>query len=128
MKSLDEELNANLQCADVDFDNLKHFDKSNFFQRVYKVLKLVPKGKVTTYGEIARAVGNKRMSRQVGWALHVNPNPSEIPCYRVVNRYGELSSAFAFGGINRQKELLEADGVEVVDNKVDLDKFGFYFN
>lgn len=100
----------------------------NFFENVYDLVKKVPKGKVVTYGEIARAIGNKRMSRQVGWALHVNPKPGEIPCHRVVNRFGELSSAFAFGGINRQEELLRDEGVAVIDGKVDLGKYGYKFD
>lgn len=100
----------------------------NFFANVYDLVKKVPKGKVVTYGEIARAIGNKRMSRQVGWALHVNPKPGVIPCHRVVNRFGELSSAFAFGGRNRQAELLREEGVEVVDGKVDLGKYGYKFD
>lgn len=99
----------------------------NFFENVYDLVKKVPKGKVVTYGEIARAIGNPRMSRQVGWALHVNPKPGVIPCHRVVNRFGELSSAFAFGGVNRQAELLREEGVEVIDNKVDLNKYGYSF-
>ncbi|HIT62427.1 MAG TPA: MGMT family protein [Candidatus Caccovivens faecavium] len=99
----------------------------NYFENVYDLVKKVPKGKVVTYGEIARAIGNPRMSRQVGWALHVNPKPGVIPCHRVVNRFGELSSAFAFGGVNRQAELLREDGVEVIDNKVDLNKYGYSF-
>ena len=64
-----------------------------------------------TYGEIAEILGNKRMSRQVGWALHVNPTPNLIPCYRVVDRFGRVSKAFAFGGENVQKALLEKEGV-----------------
>ena len=99
----------------------------NFFENVYELVKKVPKGKVVTYGEIAREIGNKRMARQVGWALHVNPDPGVIPCHRVVNRFGELSSAFAFGGVNRQAELLRAEGVEVEDDKVDLKRYGYYF-
>lgn len=100
----------------------------NFFENVYDFVRRVPKGKVVTYGEIARAIGNRRMSRQVGWALHVNPKPGEIPCHRVVNRFGELSTAFAFGGINRQEELLRSEGVEVVGGKVDLSKYGYKFD
>ena len=64
-----------------------------------------------SYGQIAEILGNKRMSRQVGWALHVNPSPDTIPCYRVVNRFGGLSSAFAFGGEDVQRQLLEKEGV-----------------
>ena len=68
--------------------------------------------------------GNPRMSRAVGNALHKNPDPEHIPCFRVVNSKGELAGAFAFGGGNVQKELLEADGVEVIDGKVNLEKYG----
>ncbi len=82
------------------------------FEEIYAVVGRIPKGKVTTYGNIARLVGNPRLSRVVGYALHVNPDPERIPCYRVVNRFGEVSKAFAFGGKNMQVELLKADGVE----------------
>ena len=99
----------------------------NYFENVYDLVKKVPKGKVVTYGEIARALGNPRMARQEGWALHVNPKPLVIPCHRVVNRFGELSSAFAFGGKNRQAELLREEGVSVMDGKVDLKKYHFEF-
>ena len=64
------------------------------------------------------------MSRAVGNALHKNPDPEHIPCYRVVNSKGELAGAFAFGGENVQKKLLEADGIEVVNGKVNLKKYG----
>ena len=69
-----------------------------------------------TYGTIANILGNLKSARQVGYALHVNPDPENIPCYRVVNRFGEVSKAFAFGGENRQKELLEKEGV-IFDKK-----------
>lgn len=83
----------------------------NTFEQIYLVVQSIPRGKVASYGQVARLAGNPRMSRVVGYALHVNPDPEHIPCYRVVNRLGEVSSAFAFGGGNRQRELLEADGV-----------------
>jgi methylated-DNA-protein-cysteine methyltransferase-like protein len=83
--------------------------------------KQIPKGTVATYGQVAVLAGNNRWARVVGYALHVNPDPEGIPCYRVVNREGRLSDAFAFGGVNQQKMLLEADGIEVVDNRVDLE-------
>lgn len=89
---------------------------SEFFAAVYEVVKKVPYGRVITYGKISELLGNKRMSRQVGWALHANPSPETIPCYRVVNRFGEVSEAFAFGGGNRQRILLEAEGV-IFDEK-----------
>lgn len=69
--------------------------------------------------------GNPRMSRAVGNALHKNPDPENIPCYRVVNSQGKLAEAFAFGGEDIQKKLLQADGIEVVNNKVDLKKYGY---
>ena len=92
----------------------------NSYVKIYGVVKQIPKGQVATYGQVAALAGNKRWARVVGYALHVNPDPDGIPCYRVVNREGRLSDAFAFGGVNQQKLLLEADGIEVVDNHVDL--------
>ena len=82
-----------------------------FFKLVYEQVKRIPKGKVATYGQIARLCGNARMSRQVGWALHVNPEPYVVPCHRVVTKEGKLSKAFAFGGVNVQRELLAKEGV-----------------
>ena len=84
----------------------------SFFERVYSAVKQIPYGKVASYGQIALAAGNKNMARQVGWALHVNPTPNLIPCYRVVFKDGSLSSAFAFGGENAQRQLLEKEGVK----------------
>lgn len=94
------------------------------FEKVYEAVKLIPRGSVATYGQIAAAVGNRRLSRVVGYALHVNPQPGVIPCHRVVKRDGEVSSAFAFGGANRQVELLKAEGVEFLDAMhVDMKRF-----
>ena len=84
-----------------------------FFEKVYKAVSQVPKGKVATYGQIACAVGSPRAARQVGYALHVNPLPGIIPCHRIVNRFGRLAPAFAFGGEEVQASLLTADGVDV---------------
>ncbi len=92
--------------------------------RIYEAVKKIPRGKVATYGQIAALAGNSRMARAVGNALHHNPDPDNVPCYRVVNSKGELSGEFAFGGSGRQAKLLEADGIEVVDEKVDLKKYG----
>ncbi len=98
------------------------------FERVYEVVKMIPKGRVASYGQIAEAIGNPRLSRVVGYALHVNPEPGVIPCHRVVKRDGEVSSAFAFGGANRQVELLEAEGVEFLDEThVDMARFRVKF-
>lgn len=98
----------------------------DFFKRVYEYLKKVPKGKVVTYGQIARGIGAPRCARQVGFALHCNPQPYEIPCHRVVNRFGGLAPAFAFGGLEIQKRLLEEEGVVVQDDAVDLTKYRFF--
>ena len=96
----------------------------NFFEQVYDVVKAIPKGKVATYGQIAQLLNAPRSSRAVGYALHVNPTPVVIPCHRVVNRYGRLAPAFAFGGEEMQAEMLAAEGVECDENFiVDLDKY-----
>ena len=93
------------------------------FNRIYEVVKRIPKGYVATYGQVAMLAGNKRWARVVGYALHANPNPDKIPCYRVVNKQGNVSDAFAFGGGNRQRELLEADGIEFIDGHVNMEKY-----
>ena len=90
-------------------------------KRIYEAVKKIPRGKVATYGRVAELAGNPRMSRAVGNALHKNPDPEHIPCYRVVNAKGELAKAFVFGGVNMQEKLLEADGIEVVNGRVDLE-------
>ncbi len=97
--------------------------KLNTFEKIYEVVKKIPKGKVATYGQIATLAGNPHWSQIVGYALHVNPDPKNIPCYRVVNRFGQTSCAFAFGGENAQVGLLEAEGIELTNGKVDLEKY-----
>ena len=94
------------------------------FERIYEQVKRIPKGRVATYGQIALYAGNPRWARVVGYALHVNPDPDSIPCYRVVNREGRVSEAFAFGGENMQILMLRSDGVAVSDDGiVDIDKY-----
>ena len=93
-------------------------------KRIYEAVKKIPKGKVATYAQVAEMAGNKKMSRAVGNALHKNPDPEHIPCFRVVNSKGELAPAFAFGGEDEQRKRLVEDGVEVKDGKVDLKKYG----
>lgn len=93
-------------------------------KRIYEAVKTIPKGKVATYGQVAEMAGDRKMARAVGNALHKNPDPENIPCFRVVNSKGECSGSFAFGGLNEQAKRLIADGVEVVDNRVDLEKYG----
>ena len=93
-------------------------------KRIYEAVKQIPKGQVATYGQVAELAGDKKMARAVGNALHRNPDPDTIACYRVVNSKGELSGEFAFGGEGAQAALLRADGIEVVDGRVDLKKYG----
>lgn len=96
---------------------------NNTFDRIYEVVKRIPYGRVATYGQIAALAGNPRWARVVGYALHVNPDPDSIPCYRVVNREGRVSPAFAFGGENMQITLLEREGVELRGGFVNMEKF-----
>ncbi|MBQ2642932.1 MAG: methylated-DNA--[Eubacterium sp.] len=91
-------------------------------KRIYEVVKTIPKGKVATYGLVAELAGNPQMCRAVGNALHNNPDPENIPCFRVVNAKGELPANFAFGE-GTQEKLLREDGIEVENSKVDLDKY-----
>ena len=94
------------------------------FDRIYAAVKLIPRGQVATYGQVAAAAGNPRLARVVGYALHENPEPGVIPCHRVVMRDGAVSSAFAFGGANRQIELLTAEGVGFADEThVDMERY-----
>ena len=95
-------------------------------KRIYEAVKRIPKGKVASYSQVAAMAGNPRMCRAVGNALHHNPDPENIPFYRVVNAKGELSGAFAFGGADEQERRLAADGIPVINGKVDLEKYGYY--
>ena len=98
------------------------------FERIYAAVRLIPEGSVATYGQVAEAAGSRRLARGVGYALHANPKPGIIPCHRVVKRDGEVSSAFAFGGANRQVELLQAEGVAFTDaTHVDMKRFRVSF-
>ena len=89
-------------------------------KRIYEAVKLIPKGKVATYGQVAAIAGDKNMARAVGNALHKNPDPATIPCHRVVNSKGEMAGQYVFGGAWKQAEILESEGVHIENNKVDL--------
>ncbi|MBR1802676.1 MAG: MGMT family protein [Clostridia bacterium] len=89
-------------------------------QKVYDYLTTIPQGKVVTYGQIAQHLGNKGLARVVGSILHKNPDGDKYPCYKVLNGKGELAEAFVFGGKDIQKELLEKEGIKVINAKVDL--------
>ena len=94
---------------------------------VYAYLKTIPAGNVVTYGQVAAAVGNGKAVRAVGNILHKNPDPANIPCHRVVNRKGEVSKAYAFGGGEAQRKRLEAEGIVFEpDGTVDLARYGVF--
>ncbi len=95
------------------------------FSKIYAVVKAIPKGKVLTYGQVATAAGNPRWARVVGYALHSNPDPANIPCHRVVNREGRLADSYVFGGSGVQAEKLLSEGVTLnSDGLVDLSVYG----
>ena len=101
----------------------------NTFEKIYEVVRRIPPTKVATYGQVASMAGNPHWSRVVGYALHVNPDPEGIPCFRVVNRFGECSGSFAFGGHDAQRKLLEKDNVTFLsDGSVDMKKHQWDFD
>lgn len=90
--------------------------------RVYNVIRRIPRGKVATYGQIAKLTGNVH-PRYIGYLLHHNPDPLTIPCHRVVSAKGELAAGYAFGGKRAQAKKLFSEGVEFVNGKIDLKRF-----
>ena len=92
-------------------------------KRIYEAVRKIPYGHVATYAQVAQLAGDRKMARAVGNALHRNPDPDNIPCFRVVNSKGELAGEFAFGGAGAQARLLEAEGITVVDGRVDLAQY-----
>lgn len=101
----------------------KHKD---FFQDVYEVVRLIPKGRVTSYGAIAKYLGTARSSRMVGWAMNAaHSQKKAVPAHRVVNRNGELTGKHHFPAPNLMKELLEKEGIKIVNDKIK--KFSEHF-
>lgn len=97
----------------------------NTYEKIYEIVKKIPKGRVATYGQVAFLAGNHRWARVVGYALHINPDQSTIPCHRVVNHEGKVAEIFAFGGGKMQRQMLEAEGIVFEkDGTVDLEKYG----
>lgn len=96
----------------------------NSFHKVYKVVSKIPKGKVMTYKSVSIAAGVNN-PRIVGYALHGNKDTEAVPCHRVIKSTGEIAEGYAFGGKGIQSKLLMSEGVEVTNNKVDLDKYLF---
>ena len=94
-------------------------DKSdNFFERVYAVARQIPYGKVTSYGAIAKVLGAARSARMVGWAMNASHDLEDVPAHRVVNRIGLLTGKHHFDGTNLMQQLLESEGIEVIDNQI----------
>ena len=91
-------------------------------EKIYSYLRSIPKGKVVTYGQIAKTL-NIKSSRLVGQILHRNPDPDGTPCFRVVFADGRLSPAFGAGGLSEHRRRLQEDGIEVVADKVSLVKY-----
>lgn len=97
--------------------------EDNFFERVYDIVRQIPEGKVTSYGAIAKALGSARSARMVGWAMNASHVHDDVPAHRVVNRFGMLSGKHHFAGTNLMQQLLENEGIAVVDNQiVDFEK------
>jgi methylated-DNA-protein-cysteine methyltransferase-like protein len=95
----------------------------NFFERVYAIVRTIPAGKVTSYGAIAKALGTARSARMVGWAMNASHGLEEVPAHRVVNRLGRLTGKHHFQGTNLMQQLLENEGIIIVDNQiVDFEK------
>lgn len=93
-------------------------NNDNFFERVYEIVRQIPEGKVTSYGAIAKALGAARSARMVGWAMNASHNLEDVPAHRVVNRIGMLSGKHYFEGTNLMQQLLENEGIKVIDNQI----------
>ena len=94
-------------------------NSDSFFQRVYAVARLIPYGRVTSYGAIAKYLGSGGSSRMVGWAMNASHTPKEtVPAHRVVNRNGMLTGKFHFEGSSLMEQLLESEGIHVKDDKI----------
>lgn len=93
-------------------------EESNFFEKVYEVVRLIPEGRITSYGAIAKFLGAARSARMVGWALNNSHNLEGIPAQRVVNRKGMLTGKNHFGGTTAMQQLLEAEGIKVEENQI----------
>jgi methylated-DNA-protein-cysteine methyltransferase-like protein len=91
---------------------------ADFFERVYEVVKLIPEGRVTSYGAIANYLGAKRSSRMVGWAMNAAHQHPEIPAHRVVNRQGLLTGKMHFADPNEMEQRLALEGINVVNDQV----------
>lgn len=93
-------------------------DKNNFFQKVYAIVRQIPEGRITSYGAIAKCIGSPQSARMVGWAMNASHNQLDVPAHRVVNRKGLLTGKHHFEGTNLMQQLLENEGVVVVENQI----------
>ncbi|WP_339610820.1 MGMT family protein [uncultured Planktosalinus sp.] len=93
-------------------------NENNFFERVYEVVRQIPYGKVTSYGAIAKHIGAAGSARMVGWAMNASHNLPDVPAHRVVNRKGLLTGKHHFDGTNLMQQLLESEGINVIDNQI----------
>ncbi|MDR5589303.1 MGMT family protein [Christiangramia sp. SM2212] len=93
-------------------------DNSGFFKKVYEVCKLIPRGRVTSYGAIAKYLGAAKSARMVGWAMNSSHNLEDVPAHRVVNRNGVLTGKHHFGGSNAMQQLLEEEGIPVKELQI----------
>lgn len=89
-----------------------------FFKQVYEVTKKIPYGRVTSYGAIARFLGSAGSARMVGWAMNASHGDPNVPAHRVVNRKGLLTGKHHFSGTNLMQQLLESEGIEVIDSQI----------
>ena len=90
----------------------------NFFEKSYAIARLIPYGRVTSYGAIAKHLGAARSARMVGWAMNASHNDDSIPAHRVVNRKGLLTGKQHFDGTNLMQQLLESEGIKVIENQI----------
>lgn len=93
-------------------------DNDNFFKKSYAVARLIPYGRVTSYGAIAKHLGAARSARMVGWAMNASHNDESVPAHRVVNKQGLLTGKMHFDGTNLMQQLLESEGIKVIDNQI----------
>ena len=93
-------------------------DKSNFFEKVYAIVQQIPAGRITSYGAIAKCIGSPQSARMVGWAMNASHNRSDVPAHRVVNRKGLLTGKHHFEGTKLMQQLLENEGVVVIENQI----------
>ena len=93
-------------------------DNSNFFEKVYAIVRQIPAGRITSYGAIAKCIGSPQSARMVGWAMNASHNRRDVPAHRVVNRKGLLTGKHHFEGTNLMQQLLENEGIVVIENQI----------